>query len=620
MIRELSEIGADDEPTLANTWVTPAFGVEHPEVPDIGFAAVIGTLDLAEGVSASQFVEALPDRIAGGDAEAVLGLPIEDGDRLAPTLDAHALGLAALAAVVAAAALATFATGAARQVGVLEDELRLVGALGCTRRQLAATAATGGMVATLLGAALAGGVSVALSTVHLFGLAAIVEPDPGLDVDALVLLVGVAAIVALGLAISAVLAWRGASAAVTTSRARSDHRRGLGDRLATVGFSPPAAIGAGYALDGGSRTSLPSRAAVLGVGAATAALVAVLLFGAGVSRAGTDPAVYGWGTWDSWVDSDDDPSTPEIDPVEAFAGDDRVSSIARLQLRFKLPLAGEPRSGMAAEQLVGRSGPTVVRGRLPVGPSEIALGDDTAGALGVHMGGTVPAGGPDGTTDLHVVGIVAFPSVDGSTLATGWIADRAAIDALGWAPGCNDESECFEAVAFDWREGVDAQSITDSLVAAGLEADSAAPGADVTLMAEVDRLPAIAAAAIAIVAAVGLIHTLVVTMSRRRRDIATLRALGCFRRDVRRVLHAEGLTLGVVGGILGGVLGAMVGRFAWAAAARSIGIGPELPAGTTLVVTALSITGVIVFAVLVSLVLAALATQDRAADGLRAES
>jgi hypothetical protein len=64
----------------------------------------------------------------------------------------------------------------------------------------------------------------------------------------------------------------------------------------------------------------------------------------------------------------------------------------------------------------------------------------------------------------------------------------------------------------------------------------------------------------------------------------------------------------------------MVGRFAWAAAARSIGIGPELPAETTITVTALSITGVIVFAVLVSLVPAALATQDRAADGLRAES
>ena len=324
VIRELSEIGALDEPTLANTWVTPAFGVEHPEVPDISFAAVIGYVDLAAGVSAAQFVEALPDRIAGGDTEAVLGLPNEDGNRLAPTLDAHALGLAALAAVVAVATLATFATGAARQVGALQDELRLVGALGCTRRQLAATAAAGGMVATLLGAALAGGVSAGpldraplrprchrrarpwprhrcARAAHRRGR----HRHPGSRHQA-------------------VLAWRGASAAVTASGARSDHRRGLGDRLAAVGFSPPAAIGAGYALDGGSRTSLPSRAAVLGVGAATAALVAVLLFGAGVSRAGTDPAVYGWGTWDSWVDSDDDSSTPEIDPVEAFAGDDRA--------------------------------------------------------------------------------------------------------------------------------------------------------------------------------------------------------------------------------------------------------------------------------------------------------
>ena len=616
VIRELFEIGAGDEPTLASTHVTSAFIAAHPEVPVTG-PGVTGFVDLAAGTDPQDFADDLAERAPkDGDGQplavalvGVAGAPAP----LQPALDAGAVGLWALAGVVALVAATVLALGLARQVAATATELRLLAVLGVRRRHRAAAAAAPGIVVVGLGITLAVVLATALSTVHLVGLADVVEPEPGFDLDLGVLLVGVLAVIVVVGALLAAIAWRASTAAGRPASFEGRSLRpGLAERLAAAGAPPWAALGAGYALVPGRRPALPARSALAGVVVGTAGVLAVLLFGLGVGRAGSDPAVYGWGTWDGLVRSDDDGDTSAV-----MAADPDVDGVAALQIRFKLRLDGEETNGLPVENIEGRSGPTVVKGRLPVGPSEIALGSATAGALGTGIGSTVDAEGPAGTATLAVVGITAFPAFDADPLATGWTADRQVVDDLGWPAGCNDETECFQTTAVVWRDGADVDTVVDRLRGSGFEVQEPEPGAEVLLIAEADGLPSVAAGVVALVAAAGLAHALTVTVARRRRELAVVRALGFDRAQVRRVLHVEGFVLGVTGGVLGAVAGLVIGGISWRAAARSIGIGPVLPSPTGLVTAVL--VCVVALGVLSSLLPARFAVRATPAEALREE-
>src|SRR5215471_2028330 len=62
------------------------------------------------------------------------------------------------------------------------------------------------------------------------------------------------------------------------------------------------------------------------------------------------------------------------------------------------------------------------------------------------------------------------------------------------------------------------------------------------------------------VASLGMIHTLVMAILERRRDIGVLKALGATDRDVRRVFFAEAGAMGLFGGIFGVALGWLIGQ------------------------------------------------------------
>jgi hypothetical protein len=620
IVRELFEIGAGDEPTLANTYLTGAFIAAHPDVPQIGIG-VGGLVDLAPGVDQQEFADGLGERAPKGEdgaplAGAVLGF---SGSSLQPALDAGAVGLWALALVVGLVAVTFLALGFIRQVETSASELRLLAVLGMRRRHRASAAAALGCIVVAIALPLAMGLAAAISTVHLVGLAATVEPEPGFDLDPFVLAVGALGVVLVGGGIIAAAAWRAASlAGQSGSRQPVSTRPGVAERFAAVGAPPWMTMGADYALGRGRRTTLPARTAIIGVIVGTAGVLGVLIFGLGVGRASSDASVYGWGTWDAMVFSDQDPATQEVDPGEVLSDDPDVAAAALVQHRFKLKLDGQVVNGVAVEAIRGRSGPTVVQGRLPAGLSEIALGSATTDALRAGIGATVEAARPEGgTARMTVVGIAAFPSVDGDSLAAGWTADRSAIDALGWPPGCNDEAECTERYAVTWRDGADVKAAAARLMGLGLTVDAPAPGAAVVLIGEADALPRVAAGVVALVAVVGLTHTLAVTIARRRRELAVVRALGFDRRQVRRVLHAEGLVLGVVGALTGGLAGVIIGGLAWRAAARAIGIGPHLPSSVGLVLAVLA--SVVALAALLSVVPARFAVRSAPAVGLREE-
>ena len=618
VVRELLEIGAGDEPTIAATYVTPAFVETYPDAPVLTGAN--GFVRLKPGADDEAFVQAVNDSApVSEEGEPLAGAVTIQGSRgLTPALDALAFGLWVLAGALAAASVVAVTVAVLRQVAAASADLRLLAALGLARRQLATAVAAPILVAVGAGLVLAIGVAAVASTVHLVGVAAAAEPDPGLDLDPPLLLATLTVAALAGLAVAAFASWRGAKFALDPPTSTVAGRPGAVDGLLRHRLPPWAAMGSSYALGpprrGGS--SVPARAAVVALGVATGGLLAVLVFGVGVTHAKTDSTVYGFGGWDGFAGTVDEDS--KIDVAEVLAADPDVDAVAQLSARFKLPINGTTTNGLVMDAIKGRSGPTIVQGRLPTGTGEIALGKDTADLAGARIGSTVSVKGPDGIASLlDVVGIVAFPAIDSDALASGFLAERAAMDALGWPEGCNDEAECFNPVALSFRPGADLDQVRERLVDGGVDVDLAEPGREVVIVGEAAQVPAFGAAGVGLVAAVSLAHTLSVTVTRRRREMAVARAIGFGRRQSAGVIVAQALTLGVVGGVAGGIAGVVAGRSAWQAAARSIGIGPALPSIAALAVAV--VAAVLVLSLVLSVLPALRAARTSPAAGLRSD-
>jgi ABC-type lipoprotein release transport system permease subunit len=623
IIREYFEVGARDEPTVAATYLTPAFRHAHPEVPVIS-GGVVGMVRLRPGRSPEDYVAhvaALAPTDEDGSPRAG-ALVAEDASLTKAPLAALAIGMLGLAVVLAAVTAVTAGVSIVRQIGRAGRDLRMLSELGLPRPALATAAVAPVLLAISVGMSAAIGLALALSPLALIGLARQVDPATGFDVDGRVLLFGtVAGSVVLLLTAAAA----GLLAAVRAGRPdpqSSQARRTLVDRIADRGAPPAVGLGLRFALGGSGRggRNAPTRAVGAALAVAVAGLVGVLWFGTGVRHASQDPSVYGWGDWDAFA-SPIGTESPDRRTVEAAAlADPGIDRVSALLVRYQLVVAGRQLTGFVAEPVQGRSGPTVVDGRLPAGPHEIALGEEAAGRVGVRLGDPVAVSGPRRDADLAVVGFVATPSIDGGPIVTGFVVDLAAVRALGWGPGCRaDVSEdCFETTAVSFGRGTDPAAVERRLQHDHVRLDWPKPSADVILISQADAIPGWASIALAVVAALGLGHALLATVSRRRRDLAIMRALGLDRRRVGLVIVTEAMVLGLLGAVAGGLIGVVAGRAAWAAAARAVGIGGDLPlpAGVVIGVTG----GVLVLAAAVSVLPAVLAGRSVPADGLRAEA
>ncbi len=71
-----------------------------------------------------------------------------------------------------------------------------------------------------------------------------------------------------------------------------------------------------------------------------------------------------------------------------------------------------------------------------------------------------------------------------------------------------------------------------------------------------------------------LVHTLVMSIRRRRRDLAVLKTLGFVRRQVSATVAWQATTLAGIALVIGLPVGAVVGRWAWTIFANAIGVLP----------------------------------------------
>lgn len=515
-------------------------------------------------------------------------------------------GVASLAAALAVGSIAVGRLSRGR------GELDVLRSLGVRPRQLLLISAAPGAASATV-AALVGAVTcVALSPLAPVGSIRAVEPDKGVDLDVTVLLAGGLASVVVLVAASLVAGSRALrSRGDVGATARPGRVAGIG-----AGLSPMATLGVRRGIGSGAVGEAPVRSALIGTTLALVAVVASLTFGASFGELTDHPARYGWAT-DLAVTAGSGYDTIDIEEARRLAGgDDRIEGLT-VAGYTDIVIEEEILPAMAIANPIGDPAVTLLSGRLPREPDELALGGRTAHRLGVDEGDEVA--GPDGP--LVLVGTVAFPAIGPATsrhpaMGEGALLTLTALGEDGAQPSIAflDLADGTSASDEGWDLAAALVGSTDSglmepfplLRPAELDAAEDARGAVISI-----------AATLGVAAVAGLAVVVMSSVRARRRELAILRSLGCTARDLRRSVRWQAITLALVSVAIGAPLGVAAGRVAWQTFAESLGVEPT-PTTPVLVLLGTAI-GAAGLAVVASLPAAHQAARMHVAPALRPE-
>jgi hypothetical protein len=568
-------------------------------------------------------------RRLGAQVERLTGRPLDevadtgvDGPALTRrALHLPALALWLLAALGAAAALLVAGQALARQAFLEAGDAPTLWALGMSGGQLWWVAMVRAALVGLGGAAVAVAVAVVLSGLFPLGLAATAEPRPGPAADGGPLAVGAALVVATALALAAAPAWR--AARPREGDAPPARPSAVAAALAGTGVPPPGVVGVRLALEPGrGRTAVPVRSTALGVVAAVAALAAALTLAASLDHFLQTPRLYGW-NWDVVIG---DGAGPDLGSTadRLLGGGPAVEHLSSGTIAL-LEVAGAGRAPVmawATEPVRGSITPTVIDGRAPAGPDEILLGGRTLKAAGARVGdqlevrltflGWQPLQEPARPRRLRVVGRGVLP------LEGGLIGEGAAItwDGLSRLTPAS-ASPARNLLLLRWTPGTDAEQAAAGLISETRRLIFPQQPADVANFGRVENLPVLMAALVGGVALAMLVHTLVTSVRRRRRDLAVLKALGFTRGQVSAAVAWQATALLALALAVGLPVGVAAGRWLWTLFAARIYALPEpvVPLQAVL----LLVPATILAANLAAAVPAWMAARTRPATVLRAE-
>lgn len=580
IVRDVGDlIGRESDLTI--TFLTPAFRARYPR-------HVIGEL----GAGAFVVLDDPGSLNAFAEAAEPLGVDVDTGfvptaarGQANPTVEAIAVALYVFSAVAAVAGAVAIAQALGRGLHPAAADLGTLHALGLTRAGRWAGTFLPRAAALVVG--LVGGVllAIAASPTMPVGLARRAEPDPGIDVDVLALaLGGGAALVSLtGLAAAVTAA---AARGVRPARPRTPSR--LARMAAEAGAGPATSVGLSFASAARSPSASASRAALGGVVFGVTGIVAAAVFASSVDRLVASPDLYGWG-WDANLAGADLSHLPDdaVD-VDRVLADDDLTAVAEVLFQVPARVDGEPTHLQVVDDLKGRVGTVMVRGRPPAGPGEVALAGQTAAAVDRGVGDVVTVDLGHGPEELTVTGVVALPvSTDGGASSRGGLLSAAAATHLGFE-GCESDPTCYRNLAVVVRGGADPANVLarHTSEAARVTADLPQPPGEVERLTAVERLPWFLAGVLALLATFAVVHAATSLVRRRRHDLAVLRVLGFTARQVRAAVATQVAALTVLGATVGAVLGVVVGRVAWRTIVDGIPLpyAPAVPIGAVVLV------------------------------------
>jgi hypothetical protein len=581
------------------------------------YAASVGnftgmSFQLKQGAAGLSAFVAQVRHLAGNDAQIELGDDNAAAGAFAQrgtTLEA--LALLVFAIIVALALLVVVGQSLARQTYAAAGDFPALRSLGATPRQLTAVALAPGALVAVAGMALAIPAAYLLSWFTPIGLARRAEISPGFAFDAAALLGG-AAVLALLLAGRAALAAPRAVRTGARAAAADRPRAGLAGRLAGRGLSPAAVSGIQLAFEPGrGRAAVPVRAAIAGMAAALAAVLAALVFGSSVSHVIGDPAVAGW----DWNVTVGNPHSGDISAqavprlrADTFVSGFTVTAMGDAQLdgRDDVTLVG-------LQTVTGRVVPPVLAGRLPTAPGEIALGGRELRALGKSVGDTVLASGPHGQVPLRVTGeVVLSPEITNEQTQLG----SGAVMTMQGAAAVSESPMPRNVFLVSLRNPASPAAIAALKQQFPGTVLPAVPPPEVRDLSGVSGLPLILAFVLMLLACGIIAHTLLTSVRRRRRDLAILKTVGFVTSQVRATVAWQATALACAGLIVGVPLGLLAGRWAWILFASQVAI---VPAPVISPLTLLAIPAVLLLANAIAAIPAWSAARTQPAVILRSE-
>ncbi len=570
-------------------FLTPAFSDAHAD--DMATYPGGFTARLRNGADDGPAVEAAVREIFADEESLEITHASEVDERIQASIDVVVGALLVTALLAAVAGLVAVGQAFARHASHERDGQADLAALGMTRRERRVALALGLVPAIVGGVALAAGLSVLASALLPVGIARRAEPDTGIDVDAMVLVLGTAGVLVVLTAIALL-------AAIPASRDSRRTTAAVGERppsrsmraLRFAGSSPPATIGVGMVLDPRDGTAWSVRSALVGFAFGITGLVAVLVMAASLTTTVDSPDRYGT-FWDSAVPGFDGEIVEEL---RGPLAEDRDVEQLGILTHSIARVDGQETNIHALEAVKGQMTITMLAGRPPTHPGEVVLGTTTMRESDARIGSTVEIEGPDATTEVTVVGRAAFPVVDErSAVGRGALMSNETIGTVAAPDTFNYD------LVIDWADGVDVDQKAAALSEeAGVEVTAPRLPSDVNNLKEVEVLPRTLAILMALLALLVLLHALVATTRARQRDLAVLRTLGFERRHLSATVAWQATAIALLGVLLGGVIGIAVGRLVWTAIARNIGVveDPTMPVGLLAVIAVVALVAGIIAA------------------------
>ncbi|HXB37443.1 MAG TPA: FtsX-like permease family protein [Acidimicrobiales bacterium] len=554
-----------------------------------------------------------------------VGASSEDGTAatIQSSIHPQAVGWWILAALAALVGLAVVGQALARQSAVESQDNPTLVAVGMSGRELFAVHMARNLVVGLAGAVGAVVLATALSPIAPLGEARLAESSTGIEFDSLVLLLGALVTVAVVLALGIWPALRAARTRRMEEQAAASRSSAVVRHLVTLGAPPTAVIGVRNALERRSDGSaVPLGSALLGMVLAVIALCGTGVFGASLTNLTATPRLYGEPEQVSFS-----PPNPAL--LASLEHNRAVTAVTEGVGAGDVTVHGKIVGTLGATSVKGPLLFSTVAGDPPAGDDQIGLGVSTMHQLGASIGSVVDitftthSGAPH-TEPFLVVSQVSFPQYGGFvSLGTGILMTTAGLVHVACLPG-PQLALCRQKVAGIGTGGVRVSFVPGPRGKAALDRYLAAypsitskPLAPTSLVnfGEAVNFPLIFGVMLAVFGAATLAHLLVVSVSRRRREVGLLKVLGFVNRQVVSTVSWQATTLALVGVVVGVPLGLVVGRTVWNTFANNLGVVPV--AVVPVLLTAAITAGVLVSANVIAIAPALIATRSKPGDLLR---
>ena len=541
----------------------------------------------------------------------------------------QAIGWWLLAALAALVGLAVIGQALGRQSIAESEEYPTMVALGIERRQLVMLGNARSLALGIAGALGAVVIATLLSPIAPLGEARVAEASTGITFDTLVLTLGalvtVAVVTALGIW-PAVRASRTARSRYPIVDARPSK---LPSYLGSLGAPPSMVIGVRNALERRSGgTNVPVGSALLGTVLAVVALCGTAVFGASLANLTATPKLYG----DPFQLNFSNPNgggTPDPTLMKNLEHDRAVTGITQ---GIALPAISIDRVVVGALAGTAIRGPlllSTVDGHPPNAIGEVGLGATTMRAVGARLGSVVhvtvslPSGGRR-TAAFRVVAQMSLPVIGNAiALGSGAVFTLPGYEEAVCPPG-PARATCRHAVAASTNGGVLASVVPGSRGQAAVThyldqyrsiTKLAITPTSLINFGEAVNFPLIFGAMLAVFGAATLFHLLVVSVSRRRREVGLLKVVGFVNRQVASTVAWQATTLAVAGTVVGVPVGIVVGQAVWREFANNLGAVPVSVVPVWLI--GLLVAGVLLGANLIAVAPALVATRSKPRDLLR---